>query len=346
MIPLISQGDMDRFAANTLRTLGIIATAICVILGCGVLLLLSICFSIIAKQGNSSDQSTGSALLLVTIVAGIALVSVGVFIISTLAKGMVRANSAPPPQPYTLIPPPSPRPAEPAPPASDEAKLDHALASLEAMAKRTLQPPSAQQPKSVEPPKPVSAPPRIPSPTPTERRLDIHHLSPASRTVIQQLATAIAAKILAEVALGVVGWFGALGVPPNARIPFPLFKAGFLAWGLAAIAPHLVLLYALARRPGPRAFAYALVIPSLHLLFGIFGHSAFLAFILRAGQLATPLLSLVPWLLDILILYLAWKAIRQTGIEPSPTRLIVASVVIFVYTSFLPLLVVVLNQWR
>jgi len=168
----------------------------------------------------------------------------------------------------------------------------------------------------------------------------IAHLSPASASAIQQLAVAIAAKIAAEVLLGLVGWYGALGLP---RAPFPLYQIGFVVWGLAAIAPHLILLYYLARKPGPTVFAYALVIPSIHLLLGIFGHSAFLAFVLRAGQFAAPLLSIIPWILDIAILYLAWKAIRRTGIQPDPVRLIVAAVVIFLYTSLLPVLVLVLN---
>lgn len=336
---------MDRFAANTLRTLGIILTSIFVILGCLVLLAIALCFGAIASQShNPNDQTSGSAVALGAIIAGVVLVSVGVFVISTLAKGMVTASTLPP-QPYTLVPPPVTKPAEPAKPRSDETKLDQALASMESMAKRTAQPPAAEQPKFSEQAKPVATPARIPSP-PSERHVDPAHLSPASRSAIRSLAYAIVAKIAAEVALGIVGWNGALTVPRFARVPFPIYRFGFLAWGLAAIAPHLVLLYALARRPGPRAFAYALVIPSLHLLFGIFGQSAYFAFVLRTGQFAAPLLSTAAWLIDILILYLAWKAIRQTGIEPNPMRLIVASVVILVYSSSLPLLVIVLNQWR
>jgi hypothetical protein len=182
-------------------------------------------------------------------------------------------------------------------------------------------------------------------PRPQPRQIDVAtHLSPASSTAIQQLAMAIAAKITAEVVLGIVGWYGALGAPLSA--PFPVYRVGFMAWGLAAIAPHILLLYVLARRPGRTAFAYALVIPSIHILFGLFGHSAFLAFILRAGQVAAPLLSVIPWIIDILILYLAWRAIRLTGLLPDPPRLVVAAVVIFVYTSILPTLVVLLNYFH
>ena len=335
---------MDRFASNTLRTLGIVLTSIFVILGCLVLLLLAACFGILANAGGSGHSDPqASNLAFGALVVAVLLIALGVSIVTRLAKGIGHANDAPPAPTYTLIPPPTPpKPTQPEQkanqpttpiPMSDEARLDQALASLEARTKRP------EPPKKLEPPPP--APPRVPSREPiAPRPIDVRHLSPASRTAIRQLAYAISAKIAAEVALGIVGWYGALGVP---SAPFPVYRFGFIAWGLAAIAPHLVLLYALARHPGPRAFAYSLVIPSLHLLFGIFGHSAFLAFILRAGQMATPLLSIAPWLLDILILYLAWKAIRQTGIEPNPARLIMASVVIFLYTSMLPGLLMFLN---
>lgn len=331
---------MDRFAENTLRTIAIVLISIFVILGCLLLLAVALCFGAIAQSShNPNDQTSGGAIALGAFVAAIILVCIGVFIISTLAKGMVSATSATTAQPYSLTPPPVTKPLQSAPPPlSDEGKLDQALASLEARTKRT------DAPKIESPNREL--PNREPLPAHAQRPVDVRHLSPASRTAIQQLAYAIIAKVVAEIALGIVGWYGALGVPRFARVPFPVYRFGFMAWGLAAIAPHLVLLYALARRPGPRAFAYALVIPSLHLLFGIFGHSAFLAFILRAGQTAAPLLSIAPWFLDILILYLAWKAIRQTGIEPNPPRLITASVVIFLYTSMLPPLVLILNQWR
>jgi len=352
---------VDRFAANTLRTLGIILTSMFVILGCLILLVAALCFGALAKSGTPSDQSQASAIALVAFLAAVLLISIGVSIIAALAKGMVRGPSQLSP-PYPLIPPPTPKPSTlPRPstpetprPASDEAKLDQALASFEAMTRRTspASPPPIPERAEVAPPlsrsvrqggdltAPAPIAPRITAPP---RPVDVRHLSPASRTAIQQLAYAIVAKVAVEVALGIVGWYGALGVPRFFRVPFPVYRFGFIAWGLAAIAPHLVLLYALARRPGPRAFAYALVIPSLHLLFGIFGHSAFLAFVLRAGQIATPLLSIAPWLIDILILYLAWKAIRLTGIEPPPSRFIVASVVILLYTSLLPPLVLFLN---
>jgi len=350
---------MDRFAANTLRTLGIIVTSIFVIIGCLGLLLLALCFGILASAGGNgrSDPQT-SALAVAALVAAAVLIAIGVSVVNVLAKGVARANASPS-VPYTFIPPisapapNSPDPNPPASPVSDEARLDQALASYEARAsQRAAEPPHKIDPAPTVPAAPAQVPSHSSAPSrPTDvrpidvkpigvRPIDVRHLSPASRTAIQQLAYAIVAKIIAEVVLGIVGWNGALNA---VRAPFPLYRFGFVAWGVAAIAPHLVLLYALARRPGPRAFAYSLVIPSLHLLFGIFGRSAVLVFVLRAGQTATPLLSIVPLLLDVLILYLAWKAIRLTGIEPNPARLIVASCVILLYTSMLPPLVIFLD---
>ncbi len=189
---------------------------------------------------------------------------------------------------------------------------------------------------------PGVAPPYIP-PTPIQPRITrdiVGHLSPASQAAIQQLALAVAFKITAEVILGLVGWYGAIG---STRSPFALFKFGFLAWGLAAIAPDLILLYSLTRRPGPTTFAYSLAIPGLHLLFGLTGHSALLVLIPRSGQAAIPVLSIIPWILDILVPYLAWKSIRLTGIRPDPTRLITAFVVILMYRLLLPPLFVLLN---
>jgi hypothetical protein len=86
---------------------------------------------------------------------------------------------------------------------------------------------------------------------------------------------------------------------------------------------------------------YALLLSSARL-----SSSAFLACGLRPGQIAAPLLSIIPWILDVLTLDLAWKAIGQTGIQPDPPRLMVAAVVIFLYTSLLPAPVLVLKYFH
>lgn len=304
---------MDRFAANTLRTLGLIAVAICVIALSLGLALLGLCFSILAQAGNHNHPSPQSnTYLYLGIDAGIGVLIGGIFVIAILARLIFRESKG-----------------------QVQRDQDQKKGKL-----------SASYPPT--PPATLSGIPQpnvVPQPLPQPRAVPdlATHLSPASAAAIQHLAAAIVAKIAAEVLLGLIGWYGALGSP---RAPFPLYQIGFMIWGIAAIAPHLVLLYHLARKPGRTAFAYALAIPTIHILLGLFGHSAFLAFILRPGQFAAPLLSIIPWILDLVILYLAWKTIRQTGIHPDPVRLIVAAAIIFLYTTVLPLLVLILNYLR
>lgn len=172
------------------------------------------------------------------------------------------------------------------------------------------------------------------------------HFSPASRTAINQLALAIAAKLAAETVISLIGWTYTYQVR---NFPNPTMRYSFIAWGLGAVAPLLVLLYSLLRYPGPRAFAYSLVIPSMQLFFGLFGHTATIFVLFRSPYLGVPpvlsLFALAPWLLDFLVLYLALKAIRLTGVRPNSTRLIVASAVMFFYTSALPVIVFVTNSY-
>jgi len=302
---------MDRFASNTFRTLAIIGVAVFVIIGSLVVLFIGLCFRALANAGGPSHYDpSGMAIFYAAIILDAFFVTGGIIGIAAMTRSLIRSNQDGNDRalvaPYPLVP--STAPLQPTP--------SHGMLT-------NIITPRTPQARAI---------PDVAT-----------HLSPASAAAIQQLAVAIVAKIAAEVALGLVGWNEALGSP---KAPFPLYQFGFMAWGLAAIAPHLVLLYALARRPGRTAFAYALVIPSIHIFFGLIGHSAFLAFVLRPGQIAAPLLSIIPWILDVLILYLAWKAIRQTGIQPDPPRLIVAAIVIFLYTSLLPALVLILNYFH
>jgi hypothetical protein len=169
------------------------------------------------------------------------------------------------------------------------------------------------------------------------------HLSPASRSAIHTLVLALAAQIAAQVAVGVLGWQWALQSPiASFRPSVPIA----LVSGVASNLPYLVLLFSLLNNPSRRTFAYSLVIPSLLILFGIFGNSASIFFFLRFAHSPASFLLLIPWALHIFILYLAWKAIRLTGIFPNPARLIVAAVVVVIYYSLLPVLLVALNYLR
>lgn len=297
---------MDRFTANTLRTLGIVLISVFVIGGSLIILLLALCFGAIASSGSGASQHQAEQLFGLSLLGAAILISGGVFCIGRLSRGIVRDTPE-----YRL-------PSAIPPPSVSGAEVPALTASIPSP------PPSPK----------VERPPSYDIAT---------HLSPSSRAAIQQLSLVIAAKVAAEVLIALAGW-------AFVRHPLPqageTVRFGFIAWGLAATAPHLVLLYALLRHPGPRAFAYSLAIPVLHLLFGTFGHSAGIFFLMRSHPgIAFPLLllTLAPWLLDFAILYLAWKAIRLTGIQPNSTRLIVAAIVIFIYTSSLPALVFLLN---
>jgi len=205
---------------------------------------------------------------------------------------------------------------------------------------------NAPDPSTASPPK--TAPPSALAQAATLQprpALDVvTHFSPASRAAIHTLVLAIAAQIAAQVAVGILGWRWALQSPiASFRPSLPIvFVSTF-----ASNVPYLVLLISLLLKPGRRAFAYSLAIPSLLILFGTFGNSATIFYFIRfTHSAAAPFLLLIPWALHIFILYLAWKAIRLTGILPNPARLIVAAVVVFLYYSLLPVLMVVLRYWR
>lgn len=303
---------MDRFAANTLRTLAIVIISIFVIGTSLLLLLLALCFGALGNMNGSHDPKAAELVILLLVITA-ALIAGSIFAIAKLSKGIVRNTP--------------------------EYQFQAGTVPTVAMASPGT------------PPLPVpEATPLMPAAAEVESRptFDLaSHLSPGSRAAIRQLALAIVAKLAVESPILFASWTSIYGLK---QIPSVGLRVGLLAWGLASIAPLLVLLYALLRHPGPRAFAYSLVIPALHIFFGFFGHSASILFLLlhaRPGiSPALSLLSTLPWFLDILILYLAWKAIRRTGVQPNSTRLIVAAAVIFVYTSLLPFLAVVASGFR
>lgn len=114
---------------------------------------------------------------------------------------------------------------------------------------------------------------------------------------------------------------------------------GSLAAVLAAAAPYLILRVVMSRPPTPRIFAYALVIPAIRIFFGLFGSASIVIFAARSYpglSIFSVLFSILSWFLDIGIFYLAMQAVNRTGIHPKPIRLILAALVIFIYTSLIP----------
>ncbi len=312
---------MDRHASNTLRTLAIVAISIVVIIGSLCLLLLALCFGMLGNLGGGGHHDPRVInLVIVALAAAALLITFGVFSVAKLAKGIIR-ESAVPPLPWNL-------PANP-----------HSHAPVEAPPAPDVQPTIPQPP-----PTPTAAPPTLPSsPTLQPSTVDVvTHLSLASRTAIQRLVLAILAQVATQIVPVVLGWRWALRT-------VPAYHQALLTTFLMALAtnlPYIVLLVSLLRRPGRRAFAYSLAIPSLLLLSGIFGSSVTIFYVLRMTHSLASFLMLIPWLLHALILYLAWKAIRLTGIFPNPARILVAAVVVVLYYALLPVLLVILHYWK
>ncbi|HKN17976.1 MAG TPA: hypothetical protein VJX47_13585 [Candidatus Sulfotelmatobacter sp.] len=314
---------MDRHASNTLRTLAIVAISIVVIIGSLGLLLLALCFGMLGNLGGSGHHDPQVInFVIAALVAAALLIAFGVFGVAKLAKGIIRESPVPPLRWNVPDDPHSHAPLN-APPAPDSQ-------------------PSIPQP----PPTPTPAtPPTLPS-SPTLQPSTINvvtHLSPASRRAIQRLVLVIAVQVTTQVLPVVLGWRWAL------RSTLPAYRQALFTTFLMALAtnlPYLVLIVSLLRRPGSRAFGYSLAIPSLLLLSGIFGSSVTIFYVLRMTHSLASFLMLVPWLLHALILYLAWKAIRLTGIFPDPARILVAAVVVVFYYALLPVLLVLLHYWK
>jgi hypothetical protein len=310
---------VDRFASNTLRTLAIVAISLVVIIGSLGLLLLALCFGMLGNLGASGHHDPQAVNLVVgALAAAVVLVTIGVLSVAKLAKGIIRESATSfPIQRESHSSPLQPPVAPPSSPPDTH--------------------PSTAQPNTVQP---GTVPPVALQPQVT---LDVvTHLSPASRAAIQGLVFAIVAQITSQVVPVILGWRWALR-------KLPTYHQSLLITFLSVLAtnvPYLVLLFSLLRRPGRRAFAYSLAIPSLLILFGGFGSSATIFYLLRMTHSGASFLMLIPWALHVLILYLAWKAIRLTGILPNPARIVVAAVVVFFYYSLLPVLLIVLNYYR
>jgi hypothetical protein len=101
---------MERRAANTLRILAIVATALIVIVVCGVLLYLAL---FLVMMGALTEHTMilhpqGANFVYGAILATFALVAVGVIVIGRLATGIIRGRNASQ-VPARLIPSPSSR---------------------------------------------------------------------------------------------------------------------------------------------------------------------------------------------------------------------------------------------
>ncbi len=277
---------MERWAANTLRTLGIILTAGFVLLTSLFLLLLSLC----AAGGGLSGIKHPEQVVPYS-AAAVAVLGFGIWFIAWLARGFQRSS---------------------------------------AVAERL----PAGVPTGVLLPAPSGSPaPSLP-----------FHLSPLGRKAIDSLVFAL----IVQIAVSAGAWiFGQLHYwsRPNAFASHN--------WTLLLLAPYVlyqvpyaILIYVLLKRPDRRAFAYALAVPAVLLLQSLFSLGVVGYYYVR--QPNGFLLLAIPWLIHIVILVLAYRAIQQVGLHPPPSSLIVAAIVTFFYFSVIHALTPFLYRfpWR
>jgi hypothetical protein len=265
---------MDRWAHNTIRTLGIVLASILLIMGSLVLALLSFC----AYGGafGTPNKNTGTLYLVGLVV----FICAGALVIAGLAKGIIRDSA------------PAPAVGNPAP--------------------VTVVDPSSELSRSHDP---------------------LPHLSPASQTAIYGLIYAIAVQI----GLGALSWFWTFRLRVSSLKATPYLWVPLLSV-LAYNLPYVAIVYSLLRKPGRRTFAYALTVPGILILYGLFSSLAAVVYLARMNRPLSSLALVFTWTLHILIFYLAWKAIRQIGVHPDHGSLLVAGLVTFLYFSLLPFL--------
>ncbi len=303
---------MERWAANTLRTLGIILTAGFVLVTGLILLLLSMCAASGTIGGTKHPEQVAPYL----ICAGLILVF-GILVIARLARSIFRSMKATEPADGNLslfapdVNAPSAPPAEtPTPPTPEsEVSVPPHAALLERPATPPLAPPG----------------PRPPLPL---------HLSPLGRQAIDRLLLALGAQIFTS---GVALTFNQLYFWSTPRIfaPLPFRNAGpvLIASFVLYHLPYAVLIYALLKRPDRRAFTYALAAPAVLIMQALLSLGYFALF--AAQHPMSMLVLFVPWAIHIVILVLAYQAIQQVGLHPEPASLIVAAVVIFLFFSLI-----------
>ena len=265
---------MERWAATTLRTLGVVLIAGLVLLTSLFLGLMSLC----AYQGGFSGAKhpeqgpwylMGAVLVLV----------LGVFATARMARGIIRSSAA----------------------------ADAASASA-----------------------PGAASPEVDQPA----ILNATQLSSTGRKAVENLVLALGAQILVSTGLWIFNQLHFWSVPGGySQHNWVLLLLGpFILYH----APYALLIYALLKKLDRRTLTYSLVVPAVLLLQSLFSLSVVAYY--YAHHPAGILLLIVPWLMDILVLVLAYKAIQQIGLHPKPSSLIVAAVLMFFYFSVIHVL--------
>ena len=259
---------MERWAANTLRTLGIILVSGLVLVGSLLLALLSLC-AYGGDYGGRKHPDQGLLYLL----GAIAVIAIGILIIAKLARGIGRS-------------------------------------SLDAQIAAAIAAPDVQGAGSIP-----------------------FHFSPAGEKSVQHLMLAM----IVQIAASCVVWL------LDMRMPFrnPVWGQPYVhRWTLFLLMsfilenlPYGILIAFLLKRPDRRTFTYAVAVPAALILQSLFITPVFGLLYLRnyTQYPAGIVVAVLPFLLNILILVLAYKAIQQVGLHPQVSSLVVAGVTTFIY---------------
>jgi len=302
---------MDRWAANTLRTLGIIATSLVMMLAAAWVLLITLCFGIIGTHDRSFNPAEPGfskfiVLALTLMLPGIALLLGGIFLIGWLGRGIMRSGAEPTPTaPYTTLGISLPTPIVPSkapPPGIPPILLDRPTSPAETATAK-------------------------PSALATPRQSLALHLSPASRKLLDRLALAMIAQIL----VSAVAWiFGQLRfwTAPGALAPHNWINILLGPFVLYHI-PYAILIYFLLKNPTRRTLMYSLVVPAVILFQSLFSLGVISHYYIHGAY--GFLLLFLPWAIHIAVMILAYLAVQRSGLYPEPHRLVLAAAFVFVY---------------
>jgi hypothetical protein len=291
---------MDRWAANTMRVLGIIILSALVLLAAAAVLLISWCFLVLGAMGQQHAQpppKPGDVTKIIGIAAVVALPAIFVIIggitsVIFLARQIYRSNPA----------------AEASPPL--------AVAPSRPALTRVFWPPVRREPVPVR-------------------------LSPTSQKLLDRLVLAMIAQIL----MSAVGWVYSqirFWTAPGSLAPhnwISLLLGPFVLFHV----PYALLIYFLLRQPTRRVLTYALAVPAVIIVQSLFSLGRVSAYYVRAA--IGFLLLFLPWAMHVIILLLAYRAIRRIGFHPVPSELLIAALFVFVYFSIINALTPVLYRF-
>jgi hypothetical protein len=168
-----------------------------------------------------------------------------------------------------------------------------------------------------------------------------HRLSPRGRKTIDRLVLALGARI----AIGAVVF---LQVASRAFVPRHS-TLDLLPGLILARAPDTILIYALLKRPGRRTFTFLIALLAIPILQTLFNPRLLFSY----GRIYTsyPIGLFWPFffsgLIYVVILALAYRAIEQNGLWPTPSSVILATVATFFYFFFVSVITPPLyGLWR